>query len=511
MLEELGQTAVAQRSRRLGEAIVASIERALARNPVWWAAVTAILALQFALIFKHEPWLDEWQALQLALQMPTIPDLLHNLRYEGHPPLWYLILRGIGTFADPFWVLPLAGAGFAALAQWLVLSKSPFTRAERWLIASGCLMLFEFLTLSRSMTMGVALLVAAMVLWRSRWVWAVIALLPMCDFLFGVLSGVLMLLQWRDRGPWWPGIAAWLAGGALAAWTVRPAPDMLPALELLGLHLDIGAWLNRIGVLLVPLQWGQHGPEWNALPPFPLGGIFGIGFLYFAWRQTKADRFHRLLLWGFIALTFVFSIAVYPLHARHLMLIALLLILLVWRRASDGSPATAGFRIWLLVGTACGLLVAAVNLAKPFDSAAEAARTIGRLGLADKHWVVHPDSRAQGVSALTGIEFERVERRCMQSFVRWNFNTTLLTRKQLRRYLEDEVAARGRFYVLSDLYLSHKLDPALLKLVAYIPAGYNGQEYFLFVAGANLPDAKPNLRRCVPEQQPLSAARIWRL
>lgn len=508
LLEDLGKFPIVQNSRRFGEATVAWLERALTRDRTWWMAAAAILALQFALIFKHEPWLDEWQALQLALQMPTIPDLLHNLRYEGHPPLWYLILRGIGTFADPYWVLPIAAAGFAALAQGLVLFKSPFTRAERWLIASGCFMLFEFLTLSRSMTMGVALLVAAMALWRSRWIWLVIVLLPMCDFLFGVLSGVLMLLQCRDRGAWWPGIGAWLASGALAAWTVRPAPDLLPALELLGFHLDFGAWLNRIGLLLVPLQWESQGPEWNTLPPFPFGGIFGVGFLYFAWRQTGGDRFHRLLLGGFVALTFVFSVAVYPLQARHLMLIALLLILFAWRRAADGQAASPGFRIWLLVGTVCGLFVAALNLARPFDTAADAARTIARLGLAGKHWVVHPDSRAQGVSALTGIEFERVEQRCMQSFVRWNFNTTLLTRQRVTRYFADEVASRGRFYVLSDLYLD--IDPAILKPIAHIPAGYNGQHYFLFVAGPDRPDAKPSLPRCVPEQRPLSAARIWR-
>ena len=85
--------------------IIGSIEGWLDRPRNWIACALAVLILQTALVLTHQPWLDEWQALQISLQSPTITALLENLRYEGHPPLWYLILRAAGGVISPYWVL----------------------------------------------------------------------------------------------------------------------------------------------------------------------------------------------------------------------------------------------------------------------------------------------------------------------------------------------------------------------------------------------------------------------
>jgi hypothetical protein len=493
-----------QTGKRIGLRIVESLEIALAKKPNWVFAICALFALQFALIFTHEPWLDEWQALQLALQAPSVADLLSYLHYEGHPPPWYLILRSLARVIDPFWVLPITAAVLAAITQSTILFASPFSRAVRLLMASSCFMMFEFMTLSRSMTLGVCLLILAMAFWQRRAVWLVIAFLPLCDFLFGVLSGVLLLLQWRDRGLWLPGVLAWLVLSGLSAWTVLPAPDMIQALELHGPPADFANYLMRLGVLLIPLQMNGMVPEWDQPPPVLFAAILGMLFLLFAWFQTRHDRLHQILFWGFLGLTFVFSMVVYPLHARHLMLIALLLMLLVWRRAAEGFVPSSGFKLWLLGSTVCGLIVAVTNFIVPFDSAWAAAREIQHLGLADKHWLVFPDSRAQGVAAIMEKDFERAEHRCMQSFVRWNFRTKLLNYPQLTSYLRKEVNDRGKFYMLSDYKLALPHD--LAHQIGHIPAGYNGQNYYFYELGPGMPDAQVNLPRCVPNQRPLRAA-----
>ena len=55
---------------------------------VWLAY---ILMLAFTVPW-HEPWNDEAQSWLLARDV-SLPQLLfHALRYESHPPLWYLIL-----------------------------------------------------------------------------------------------------------------------------------------------------------------------------------------------------------------------------------------------------------------------------------------------------------------------------------------------------------------------------------------------------------------------------------
>lgn len=470
--------------------------------PIWLAACTALLALQAVLIINHEPWLDEYQAVQIAVQAPDITTLLEWLRYEGHPPLWYLILRGLAHFMEPLTTLPAVALILAAITQCAILFASPFGKMERLLIAASQFVLFDFLTLSRSMNMGVALLVLALVLWRTRWSWLAIALLPMCDFLFGLLSGVLVLLKWREHRLSVAGVSLWLVVGLAAAWSVIPAPDMLPALEREGPVKAMVRWMTSMGTLAVPFQGGMI-PRWNE-PVFPIAFVAGLAFLWFAWRQTSKDCFHRFLLFSFIGLTFAFSIAIYPLALRHLMLIALLLILLVWLRRSAGEQPNNAFRLWLAVAAFCGIVTAGINMVMPFDTARLAAAEIKRLGLTGKHWMVFPDSRAQGVSALTGIQFERAERHCMQDFIRWNFRTTTLNPKSFATYLRLETERYGQFYLLSDLEMD-ALPGDLIRPIAKIAPGYNGQAFYLYEVGPGLAEKKPALPPCVAGRRPFSS------
>lgn len=74
-------------------AAMAAIIEWLSVSRHWFAILGLLAAVQIWLVLSHRPWLDEYQALQIALQSPDFSALLENLRYEGHPPLWYLILR----------------------------------------------------------------------------------------------------------------------------------------------------------------------------------------------------------------------------------------------------------------------------------------------------------------------------------------------------------------------------------------------------------------------------------
>ena len=43
-------------------------------------------------IHAHAMWFDELQAWNIARASHSLGDLFSHLRYEGHPPLWYLPL-----------------------------------------------------------------------------------------------------------------------------------------------------------------------------------------------------------------------------------------------------------------------------------------------------------------------------------------------------------------------------------------------------------------------------------
>jgi hypothetical protein len=472
----------------------------LQRNAAWAIAGAALAALQLALIFTHDPWLDEYQAIQLAVQAPDVPTMLDWLRYEGHPPLWYFLLRALSYLMDPLWALPTAAALCAMVTQGCILFASPFRRIERLLIVGSQFVLFEHLTVSRSLSLGAAALFTAMALWRSRALWVAIAILPLCDFLFGVMSLALVALKFRERDLWWPGVVLWIAGGALSAWSVIPASDAIPALVSKSPLIEMSFWSWAMGNLLVPLQ-GPILPQWNDAPVVLVAPWGWAAFIYFAWGQTDRDKWHRVILMALIALTLVFSMTVYRLSTRHLMLIALALILLTWRERADGARLRAGFQLWIAIAAACGLFTAILNLAWPFDRAPEVSRRIAEMGLEGEHWVVFPVNRAQGISAQAGIDFEQTERKCMQSFVKWDNRTQLKSKRAFVEYFRREAAEHGRGYLLSDMRLTN-VPADVLKPLLFVPRGYDGQAFYVYVIGPNAQKRHVRLPPCVPGRRP---------
>ncbi|MEO1731974.1 MAG: hypothetical protein AAFR64_14730, partial [Pseudomonadota bacterium] len=312
---------------------------ALARSSVWMAGVAALVIVQLTLIWSHQAWPDEYQALLIAREATSQSELLAWLRYEGHPPLWYWFLQMLGAVIPSGWVLPAAASFCAFAVLGAILFASPFTRIERLLLASSQYIVFEFLTISRGTSLGVALVFLAMIVWRTRWIWAIMALLPLVDFLFGVISGVFLILKWRERDLWWSGVAIWLAASAFAGWTVLPAPDMVSASEAMAMESGFLSWFLKMGSLPLPFQGGV-APQWNT-PVTPIASFAWAVMLWLCWHLTRGFVWHRLLIFGLFGFTLVFSLLVYPIGLRHLMLGCLLLFGLVSHAPSRFCPAVA--------------------------------------------------------------------------------------------------------------------------------------------------------------------------
>src|SRR5881227_1871597 len=72
----------------------------------------AWLVLVSWLLSGHVFWRDEVRAFSLALSGSNVIEMLRNVHGEGHPALWYLILRGAHNLFPYREVLPVAGAVF---------------------------------------------------------------------------------------------------------------------------------------------------------------------------------------------------------------------------------------------------------------------------------------------------------------------------------------------------------------------------------------------------------------
>ena len=485
--------------------ILAPMERALARPVIWAFALAALAGLQLALIWTHKPWGDEYQAALLAVEASSQAELFEWLRYEGHPPAWYWLLQAL-SLALPFaLILPAAATLCAIIAQGVILFASPFSRSERLLLASSQYVAFEFLTISRGTSLGAALVLATLATWRSRWVWLIMAALPLVDFLFGVISGVFVILKWRERDVAWPGVGLWLAGSVFAGWSVIPAPNMVSAFDAVQtqpgptpLIEPLMGWFMKMGSLVIPFQ-GGIAPQWNTQVA-PIAGIAWIALLWLCWHLTKGFVWHRLMIFGFFGFTLVFSLAVYPIGLRHVMLGCLLLFASVWLQRQSERPSasetSAPWRIWLVALTLSGLATAALSTVRGFDSADRVIAEMESRDLVDKRWVALPEWRSPAIAGRSAIAFQRLGENCLFRFVRWDHAlSALASGEAFTQALEADIAAHGRGYLVSDMEFNG-FDPDLIAPIVSIPRGYNGVDYHLYVIGRKTTEKPRDLPFC---------------
>lgn len=110
--------------------------------------VYAIVTFIVAIIF-HEKWRDEAQAWLIARDLNFF-DILKQMSYEGHPPLWHLILAPFAKLGFPYitesiicWIIMCITAG-------LILAKSPFKKGTQILILLTAPMIYLYPVIARS-------------------------------------------------------------------------------------------------------------------------------------------------------------------------------------------------------------------------------------------------------------------------------------------------------------------------------------------------------------------------
>lgn len=74
-------------------------------------ALASYLLLNGVLLWCYDPWRDVAQAWLIARDL-SVPELFAQLRYEGHPCLWYLLLMPFAKLGFPY---PPCGVDHLAL------------------------------------------------------------------------------------------------------------------------------------------------------------------------------------------------------------------------------------------------------------------------------------------------------------------------------------------------------------------------------------------------------------
>lgn len=117
----------------------------------------------------HEMWRDESEAWLIAKDSGSIFALLENLKYTGHPPLWYFLLHIISRFVRHPWVMQLLHLAISVTFIFIFILYSPFTKLQKTLFCFGYYSLYEYTLISRNYGLGIVFIFAFCALFPLRY------------------------------------------------------------------------------------------------------------------------------------------------------------------------------------------------------------------------------------------------------------------------------------------------------------------------------------------------------
>ncbi len=389
-----------------------------------WAVLVGLLLL------RHAFWRDEVRALSLALQGDSVFAMLRGLHGEGHPAVWYLLLRGAHTLLPIPAVLPLVSVAVALAAALLLAWRSPFSGMVIAELLLGRIGLYEYSVMARNYGISMLLMFLFAALYprhRDRGIalGLVLLVLANCNVHSALLAGALALFWlldlWLDRSASRPaalrnfalnGLIA-LVGVVLCAITIYP-----PFNDAAQGFVPPGDTMHRLATaLFLPAAsfWELAG---NGLPAaarmmslwpshYLVASQLLMSVVLFGSTLGLAHRPVALLAASVALLGLsVFFAMVYPGFYRHQGLWLVFLVCLYWIAGRDDTADVPASILRLRgVGMACfaGLLVlqVAVGLHKvapiavgsePESRSRELARLIDRMPeLKDATILASPD------------------------------------------------------------------------------------------------------------------------
>lgn len=375
---------------------------------VGWLALAAWFCL------THVFWRDEVRAFSLALSGSNVIDMLRNVHGEGHPALWYLILRGGHDLFPYREVLPVAAALVGISAMAILTFCSPFRSAIVGIVLFSFYGAFEYVAVARNYGLSVLVMFAIAALYsrtrNSLWFGLLVAILcntnvPSCFLAAGFLLFRFVELLTEKPSPARRDVLIFIGNGLLAAVgaylcfrTVYPTFNDAAVSSHLQ-HLDAAGVVNA----LIDRTWGFSHLGFNGFLPLPMDAIL-LAISCFGLVRKPAAIAAAVAALLALKLFFYF---VYVSYYRHEVLYLMFLLSLFWLVAEDagGTWQTTklqekaqfvGIAVFaaLLVFQAARLIapVKAQFSGAPFSRAADVGRLLQRPELSNAIVMGDPDT-----------------------------------------------------------------------------------------------------------------------
>ena len=148
----------------------------------------------------HEPWLDEFQAW--GISKDSIFNIVFVLpHYEGHPPLWHLVLKVFSSLKLPAEIgIRIPNILFMFSAVWLLIFKSPFPKLIRLLLPFTYFIIYQYSIINRPYSIFCFAIFLSAVLYKERnqypmrFIMSLILLCLSCAY--GIIISVGIVIVW---------------------------------------------------------------------------------------------------------------------------------------------------------------------------------------------------------------------------------------------------------------------------------------------------------------------------
>jgi hypothetical protein len=159
-------------------------------------------------LWRHEMWRDELQAWGIVASSDSFKTLVENIRYEGHPMLWFLVIWPVATVFTSVVAMQVLQFGLTLVLAYLVIFRSPFKTVEKAGLLFSYFFLFEYTAISRNYLIGAILIYWICILWKAPqrnalWISVLLFLLFQTNsfaFLIGLALAAALVLELYSRG-----------------------------------------------------------------------------------------------------------------------------------------------------------------------------------------------------------------------------------------------------------------------------------------------------------------------
>ncbi|MEO8087954.1 MAG: hypothetical protein ABI763_14110, partial [Bacteroidota bacterium] len=385
----------------------------------------------------------------IATSSGSVSDLFSNIRYEGHPCLWYLVLFIASKISSNIVMMQSIHLCIAISTVYLIFKYAPFKTIEKVLLVFGYFFLYEYCVISRNYAISVLLITLLCISSRRNNRMGMvegILLFALCNtniygaFIAGVFSLYILLMMYEHRNDSSYLIkslvpSAFIVAGFISLYVqVRPASLMQ--------YNEYYKWNRGFDLIHLRDTIAKLFDVYFPVPSFRVSGSFGknivadaplvksiIALVAFALACVTLKKNHALLILYAAGTTAILGVLYFNTHTslRHEGFLFLLLVIVMWfyRNARD-STKSAGtfsnrfFMFILIIQCIGGCIAIGKEIAYPFSN----LQAAGRFVVSNEYDKVDisglPDYVISPISAFTHKPVYSAETGTLIRFIRWN-------------------------------------------------------------------------------------------